>query len=273
MSRFLEDASARRREKRSILCVGLDPALPGQRNNNTIPNKYLRDKDENGARLNFCLHIIESVAEYCSAFKPNMQYVLGWTGEDHHRLTKAIHEAGAVSILDCKLGDIGDTVASALYHIRRWGYDAITFNPLLGNLKETVEASHEGERQLGILVLTLTSNPEAVRYQKNATINDVPLFLEIARDVRDFGADGCVVGATNHVTEKDLLEIRSIVGPEKVFLIPGIGMQKGDINKLSAAGENVLINVSRDIIYAENPRRRAEEYRQRLREAFPQIDS
>jgi len=271
MTTFLETVSARRREKGSLLCVGLDPALPGQRNRDLVPPKYLEGKDENEARLNFCLDIVESVAEYCCAFKPNLQYVLGWTGEDHRRLTAVIREAGAVSILDCKLGDIGDTTASALYHIRRWGYDAITFNPLLGNLKETVEISHEGERQFGILVLTLTSNPEAVRYQKDATLSGLPLFLAIAQDVKDSGADGCVVGATHHVTKDDLRRVRSIIGPEKLFLVPGIGSQRGDLNKLSAAGENVLVNISRDIIYSEDPRRRAEEYCRRMREAFPQL--
>jgi uridine monophosphate synthetase len=271
MSTFLEKVSTRRREKRSLLCVGLDPALPGQRARDLIPTKYLEGKDENEARLTFCLDIVESVADYCSAFKPNLQYVLGWTGGDHRRLTSAIRERGAVSILDCKLGDVGDTNISALYHVRSWGYDAITFNPLLGNLKETVELAHNGELQLGILVLTLTSNPEAIRYQKKAALDGTPLFLAIAQDVRGHDADGCVVGATHHVTQKDLREVRGIVGPEKVFLIPGLGTQKGDPDKLSAAGENLLVNVSRDIIYSEEPRRQAEEYCRRIREAFRRI--
>ncbi|MEM3004814.1 MAG: orotidine 5'-phosphate decarboxylase / HUMPS family protein, partial [Candidatus Bathyarchaeia archaeon] len=144
---FLEKVQLTQRERRSLLCVGLDPALPAQRREHTIDRRYLEGADENEARLSFCLEIIEATKDYACAFKPNQQYVLGWTGEDHGRLTSAIHESGAVSILDCKLGDIGDTNASALYHIRRWGYDAITFNPLLGNLKGTVESAHRSERQ------------------------------------------------------------------------------------------------------------------------------
>ena len=264
METFLEAVSARRSEKRSAMCVGLDPALPGQRSSNVVPAKYLDGEDENGARLSFCHDIVELTAEYSCAYKPNQQYVLGWTGEDHRRLTKAIHEAGAVSVLDCKLSDIGDTIDSALYHLKRWGYDAITFNPLLGNLKETVERAHQGERRLGIIALTLTSNPEAVRYQKHAVLGDVPLFLAIAQDVKASGGDGCVVGATSHVTADDIRRIRAIVGPERVLLVPGLGTQKGDFDKLRAAGENVLVNVSRDIIYSDDPRRRAEEYRQRI---------
>ena len=267
MSTFLEALEEMRNVKRSLLCVGLDPALEGQRSSSLMPKRY-QDEDENTARLKFCLDMVRLTSEYCCAYKPNLQYVLGWTGEDHRRLTSAVHEAGAVSILDCKLGDIGDSVDSALYHIRRWGYDAITYNPLLGNTRETVGKAHTGERQLGLIVLTLTSNTEALRYQKSGTNEGTPLFSAIAQDVKESGADGCVVGVTSHVTEKDIRLIRSIVGPDKVFLIPGIGVQGGDLGKLAAAGKNILVNASRDIIYSDDPGRRAEEYRQRIRGAL-----
>jgi orotidine-5'-phosphate decarboxylase len=91
------------------------------------------------------------------------------------------------------------------------------------------------------------------------------LFLAIAEDVKTSNADGCVMGATDHVTSRDLKEVRNIVGPEKVFLIPGIGTQKGDLDKLSAAGNNLLVNVSRDVIYSKNPGLQAEAYRNKLR--------
>jgi uridine monophosphate synthetase len=268
MCTFLETLLSKRKEKKSLLCVGLDPALPGQREKNLIPEKYLIDKDENNTRLEFCLKMVDLTSEYCCAFKPNLQYVLGWTREHHTRLTTAIRKSGAVSILDCKLGDIGDTIDSAIYHIRRWGYDAITFNPFLGNIKETVEKSHKSEKYLGILVLTLTSNREAIRYQKEASIRNSPLFLAVAKDVEDYDADGCVLGATDHITEKDIREVRSIVGPNKVFLIPGIGTQRGDLAKLVAAGRNILVNVSRDIIYSQNPSRQAQEYCTKMRDIF-----
>jgi len=251
--------------KKGILCVGLDPALPSQRSNNVISEKYTECKDENDARLSFCLDIIEKTADYCCAFKPNNQYVLGWTAEHHRKLTSSAHGRDTSIILDCKLGDIGDTIDAAFYHIQSWGYDAITFNPLLGNLKETVEKAHKPGKELGILVLTLTSNREAVRYQKTALLEGTPLFMAIAEDVKNSSADGCVMGATDHVTIGDLKEVRNIVGPDKVFLIPGIGTQKGELDKLSAAGTNLLVNVSRDIIYSKNPELQAESYCDKLR--------
>jgi orotidine 5'-phosphate decarboxylase subfamily 2 len=245
--------------KNSILCIGLDPALPQQRKHNVIPSKYL-DK-ENEARLNFCLDLLDETADFCVAAKPNEQYLRGFTTNNHKKLTDSIRKHGLLSIYDCKLGDIRDTAESALFYYHKWGYDGITFNPFPGNIGEVVGIAHSYDPQIGIIVLTLMSNPEAETFMKHATIARTPVYLKIAADVKEYGADGCVVGATGHVTEKDLISIRQRVGTDKVLLIPGIGAQKGDPEKVvKTGGQNILINVGRDIIYSDNPRKKAEEY-------------
>jgi orotidine 5'-phosphate decarboxylase subfamily 2 len=258
-------------EKDSILCVGLDPALPRQRSQNTIPKKYLEEADENEARLEFCLDMIDQTGNFCCAYKPNQQYVWGFTKKQHERLTTAIHNADAISILDYKLNDIGATIESALFHIHECGYDAITFNPLLGNIQTAVNLVHKYKPQIGILALTLTSNPEAIKYQIQAIIGGRFLYVAIAEDVKRYGADGCVIGATGHVTATDIKTIRARAGEDKLFLIPGIGAQKGDAQKvIQTAGKNILINVGRAIIYSENPAEKAREYNKtfnNLREA------
>jgi orotidine 5'-phosphate decarboxylase subfamily 2 len=261
MTRFIGRYLGFSKEKESILCVGLDPALPRQRSQNTIPKKYLEKKDENEARLEFCLDIIDQTKDFCCAYKPNQQYVWGFTKNQHKKLTTAIHDANAIAILDYKLNDIGATTESALFHIHECGYDAITFNPFLGNIQTTVNLAHKHKPQIGIIVLTLTSNPEALRYQTQAIIMGRSLFLAIAEDVRRYGADGCVVGATGHVTELDIRTVRTRAGIDKLLLIPGIGAQKGDAQKvIKAARRNTLINVGRAIIYSDNPAENAEQY-------------
>jgi len=253
------------RRKNSVLCVGLDPALPSQRSSNVLPSRYANQRDENKSRLDFCLSLVEQTSPYCVAFKPNQQYVAGFASNDHRNLTDAIKAAGCFSILDYKLNDIGDTVESAIFHIKRWGYDAITFSPFLGNMEGTVKLAHSGEQKLGIIVLTLTSNPEAVRYQKETKLNGKSFYLAIAEDVRKHGADGCVVGATGHVTADEIKAIREVTGSDKIFLVPGVGAQKGDPQKVIESGGNVLINVSRDVIYSESPREKAKEYAELFR--------
>ena len=255
-----------RKEKNTVLCVGLDPALPRQRKTSIIPQKYSNIRNENESRLNFCLDIIDMIKDYAIAVKPNQQYVFGFTKNVHKRLTEYAKKAGLLSILDYKLNDISDTVASAVFHLSESGYDAITFNPFPGNLEETVKLAHDYSMrvrgsELGIIVLTLMSNPEAVTFMKRAKVGQLSLFEFISKKVKEYDADGCVVGATGHVTESDIKSVRETIGPDKVLLIPGVGVQKGDIDKvLNVAGENVLINVGRDIIYSRSPRIKAKEY-------------
>ncbi|KPV61522.1 MAG: Orotidine 5'-phosphate decarboxylase [Candidatus Bathyarchaeota archaeon BA1] len=205
--------------------------------------------------------MIEQTADFCVAAKPNEQYVHGLTPQQHQKLTNFIQKHGLFSIYDCKLSDIRDTAQSALFHYHRWGYDTITVSPFPGNTEEVVRIAHEYDPQIGIIVLTLMSNPEAERFMRHARIGNKPAYLAIAEDVRKFGADGCVVGATGHVTEKDLKLIRATVGEDKLFLIPGVGAQRGDPERaIKAGGRNIIINVGRDIIYSDNPRRKAKEY-------------
>lgn len=67
-----------------------------------------------------------------------------------------------------------------------------------------------------------------------------------------------VVGATY---PKELVEIRKIVG-DMTILVPGVGIQGGDIEKTIKAGLNskkagMIINSSRGIIFAKDPRSEA----------------
>lgn len=261
MTEFTDKFSTLVEEKSSILCVGLDPALPTQRSKDVISKEYLKNIDDNEARLNFCLDIVEITKDYCCAFKPDQQYVAGFTRTHHQKITSAIRKANAISILDYKLNDIGDTVETAIFHIHRWGYDAVTFNPFLGNTEITVRIAHEYEPEIGIIVLALTSNAEAIRFQKKARIGGKPVYLTVAGDVKKCDADGCVVGATGHVTKNDIARVRATIGDQKVLLIPGVGAQKGDPEKaIQAGGRNVLINVGRDIAYSNNPKEKAKSY-------------
>jgi orotidine 5'-phosphate decarboxylase subfamily 2 len=262
---FLDQFQRLHEEKDTILCVGLDPALPRQRKQKIIPKKYMDSDDENEARLTFCLDIIDAVQDYSVAMKPNQQYIFGFTKEQHKQLTDSISKASMLSILDYKLNDIGETIKSAIFHIAEVGYDAITFNPLPGNLEEAVNFAHQVNEwrgsELGIIVLTLMSNPEAILFMKNSKVGKNPFFKIIAEQIKTYNADGCVVGATDHISTNDIKKIRRITGSDKIFLIPGIGAQKGNIRKtLKVSGKNTLINVSRDIIYSKNPHKKAKEY-------------
>ena len=260
---FKKEYERARKEKDSILCIGLDPAISEQRRSNVISKNYPGDLGD--IIMQFCMEIIEEVAEECCAIKINSQYALfGMSYNKLSKINELIHSHGVLSILDHKLGDIGSSNESALFWTAKSGFDAITFSPYAGNIREATDMAHE--RELGIIVLDLMSNPEAEGFQKRTRFNETPLFQRVADDVRTAGADGVVVGATTHIREVDIQKIRKLVGDSTIMLFPGIGSQGGEVIKIMEnGGKNILLNVGRDIIYAENPRKQAEEYNNRIR--------
>jgi orotidine-5'-phosphate decarboxylase len=103
-------------------------------------------------------------------------------------------------------------------------------------------------------VLCRTSNKSAGQLQ-DIGLPKEPLYLTMARLVRSWNANGnlgLVVGAT---FPDELKVVRNEVGPEMVIPVPGVGAQGGDLRRVLEYGTNdkgsgVLINVSRDIMFA-----------------------
>ena len=95
---FYEKYLKAAKEKSSIININLDPALPKQRKENTIPEKYVT-KEDTQTLLNFSLDIIEQVSDYCCSIKPNTQYYLGHTSI-LEKIAKKTHQEGMLAILD-----------------------------------------------------------------------------------------------------------------------------------------------------------------------------
>ena len=252
---FYEKYLKATKEKGSLININLDPALPKQRKENVIPDKYV-SKEDSETLLNFSLDIIEQVSDYCCSIKPNTQYYLGHTGI-LEKIAKKTHDHGMLAILDHKLSDIGSTNGSALYWIQEMGFDAFTFSPFAGNTQKTVEKAHENN--LGVIVLTLMSNPEAENMMINTTVNEQPYYLHTAKIVKETEADGCVVGLTCFVEDEHIKNIQKTVGDKVVFLLQGIGPQGGQANKIRYV-TNPLVSLGRAVIYSDNPRKTVETY-------------
>lgn len=252
---FYEKYLRATREKGSFININLDPALPKQRKENVVPDRYV-SKEDAETLLNFSLDIIEQVSDYCCSIKPNTQYYLGHT-DILEKIAKKIHEEGMLAILDHKLSDIGSTNGSALYWIKEMGFDAFTFSPFAGNTQTTVEKAHENS--LGVIVLTLMSNPEAENMMIHTIVNDQPYYLHTAKTVKEADADGCVVGLTCFVEDEYIKNIQEVVGDRVVLLLQGIGPQGGQANKIRYA-RNPLVSLGRAVLYADDPRKAVKGY-------------
>ncbi len=230
-----------REQKKSLLCIGLDPELqklPGPLQ--TTP----------AALQDFCEQIIAASAQHAIAFKINFAFferygAAGW--EMIARVREKI-PADCIAIADAKRGDIGNSARHYAHAIlTELAFDAVTVSPYMG--RDSAEPFLEYTNR-GIFFLGLTSNPGA----KDIQLQDVagtPLFMHVARLVQSWnraGNCGLVAGATRPQTVR---QIRT-VAPDLPLLMPGVGAQGGDLQTvLAAAGDtNVLISASRSIIYA-----------------------
>ncbi|GAB4503079.1 MAG: bifunctional orotidine-5'-phosphate decarboxylase/orotate phosphoribosyltransferase [Anaerolineales bacterium] len=285
METFLTLLEKRVDDCASLLCVGLDPHpadLP------TPTAEAARD---------FCLNLLQQTAPYAAAFKPNAAFfevfgAEGWTALKD--VIDAVHAESArlgskiPVILDAKRGDIASTAeAYARAAFETLGADAITVNPYLG--RDAVEPFLRDPLK-GVFLLCKTSNPGAGEVQhltvdrgqwtavtdSRSTVHrprSVPLYEHIAHLAQTWNTRdnlGLVVGATH---PEALARVRAAV-PDLWFLAPGVGAQGGDLEAalrlgLRADGKGLLINVSRGISRAKDPRSEAA----RLRDEMFQISS
>jgi uridine monophosphate synthetase len=237
----------------SLLCVGLDPQ----------PDSVGPD-----GLISFGKRIVETTRDAACVYKPNIAFYEAHGPEGISALKKTIdliHDYGVPVILDAKRGDISSTAAAyatAVFDVL--GADAVTVNPLLGG--DSVE-SFSSRRNAGVFILCHTSNPGARDIQE-LTVEGAPLYEKVARLATGWNTNGnigLVVGAT---FPDQLRRIRRIA-PDMWFLLPGIGSQGGDLAAsleagLRRDGSGVLVNVSRGISTAADPRAAALEYRDRI---------
>jgi len=230
------------RQKKSLVCVGLDTE------HKQLPQCVRSDRNP---IYTFNKAIIDATKEYAAAYKPNLAFYLaaGVKGLEALKLTiEAIPEDIPV-ILDCKVGDIGNTMDAYLSaFFDEMGCDAITVNPLMG--KDVVKMMMNNEKNFAF-ALALTSNPSAKDFLMNKD-----LYQDIANWIKTFDSKqlGAVVGAT----QTDYISKMRKLLPEQIFLIPGIGAQGGDLkavlsNAIKSKEEpNILINSSRGIIFKDS---------------------
>jgi orotidine-5'-phosphate decarboxylase len=264
---FTDKLLAASRRNKSLLCVGLDP------NPELMPGVGL---------LEFNKAIIDNTADLVCAYKPNLAFyeALGIGGLKVLQETIE-HIPDHVPIIgDGKRGDIGNTAkayAKALFVT--FGFDAATVSPYLGF--DSIEPFVD-YKDKGVFILCRTSNPGAVDFQSLVNSQGMPLYETVARKAREWnvhGNIGLVVGAT--YTE-ELKVIRQLC-PEMPILIPGIGAQGGDLAStvkygVDAQGENAIIAVSRQILYASQgkdfaqaARHNAQELRDNINKLVGQI--
>ncbi|MDR0768480.1 MAG: orotidine-5'-phosphate decarboxylase [Dysgonamonadaceae bacterium] len=246
-------------KKQSFLCIGLDTDIK------KIPRHLLQEEDPVFA---FNKAIIDATADYCIAYKPNSAFYesLGYKGQ--LSLEKTVNHIrqnhpDQFVIADAKRGDIGNT--SELYAravFDNSGFDAVTVAPYMGEDSVKPFLIYPGK---WVILLALTSNRGSHDFQLTAGRDGERLFEKVLRKSQEWASDEqmmYVVGATQG---KLFADIRKIV-PDHFLLVPGVGAQGGSLAEVTKYGMNaqcgLLVNSSRQILYAGNTERFAEAARQ-----------
>jgi orotidine-5'-phosphate decarboxylase len=266
-------------EKQSCLVVGLDPVidrLPGE-----IQGQFggYVAMDSDGVEIHpakaagslalFCTEVIEAVAPFAAAVKPNTGFFerFGPAGFDALvHVCRSAQKAGLLVILDAKRGDLSSTAvayAEGLLGNTRdtpgAHADAITVQPYMG--WDCIRPFAEVARQhgKGLFVLVRTSNPSAADFQE-LEVDGEPVYLHVARKVKEWGLEdvddsglsliGAVVGAT---APEQAEKVRRILD-NCFFLVPGYGAQGAGADEIRphflTGGKGVVVNASRSILYA-----------------------
>ena len=265
---FGERLAARVAETGSALCVGLDPRGP-------FPDPVLRglaDSRSGRARAveRYCQGLIEAVAPYCAAVKPQVALfeVLGGYGLTALDVVCATaREHGLLVIADAKRGDIASTAeayAEAWIGLRPGEdaplADAVTVNAYMG--PDTVEpflavADRHGA---GVFVLARTSNPGAAELEERALADGGEVWERVAGWIDGWGSGrtgpagvasvGAVIGATAPAVVARARELM----PAAPLLLPGVGAQGGRIEDLAPAFAHArgggLVVAARSVIEA-----------------------
>ena len=244
--------------KRTQLVVGLDPR----------PDLFPVEVRDDVER--FCSGIIDAVAPYALAVKPQLAFfeALGAEGlAAFEAVCRYARSAGLLVIVDGKRGDIGSTAraySEAYLEPRAEGEpalgDALTVNPYLG--RDSVEPYLAACRRdgAGIFCVVKTSNAGGAEVQDLGLSDGRPVWQHVAELVGDWGADlvgerglssvGAVIGATH---PRAVGEARRLL-PQAILLLPGVGAQgatPADVARAFTSGPaSALVNVSRSVMYA-----------------------
>jgi orotidine-5'-phosphate decarboxylase len=256
-SSFADRVAAAVERKRSQLCVGLDPRV------DLFPVEF-RGESPDAAAERFCRGIVDAVAPYAVAVKPQLAFfeALGSAGmRAFEEVCAYARRAELLVIADGKRSDIGSTArAYAAAYLESGLADALTVNPYLG--RDSLDPFFAACRRdgAGLFCLVKTSNAGSVDVQDLTLSDGRTVWMQVASLVDEWGEDlvgqnglssiGAVVGAT---FPREVGEARRLM-PRSMLLLPGVGEQGGtpaDVARAFTSGPaSALVSASRSVIYA-----------------------
>jgi orotidine-5'-phosphate decarboxylase len=278
MRTFVDNLQTAMREKKSVLCVGLDPQFKFMPPHLTEEVVALHGKTWMALAAiykAFNFRVIDAIAPYAAAIKPQVAFY-----EASHHLWQTLEETiayahyrGLLVIKDAKRKDGGDTAeAYAQAHIGEVPFfdggtiqapirtDAVTIDGYIAEACVSHFVKEIKKHGTGAFVVDKTSFSPNSAIENLVTANGLTVWEELAHRVAKWGEGtegengyrnlGVVMGATY---PEDAPKMRAIL-PKAVMLVPGYGAQGGGsdgaVVPFNEDGFGAVVNSSRGIIAA-----------------------
>lgn len=243
--------------KKSLLCVGLDTDLQ------LLPPHLLQTTDP---VFEFNKAIIDATIDLAVAYKPNLAFYesMGLSGlRSLERTMEYLQnfKSEVFTIADAKRGDIGNTSKMYAKTFFEWlQFDSVTVAPYMGEDSVTPFLEYKDK---WVILLGLTSNKGSSDFQFLNT-GSRKLYEEVITKAQQWGSKNQLMFVAGATHPEEFKNLRALA-PDYFYLVPGVGAQGGDLNKICENGLNanggLLINSARQIIYASKGKNFAEEAR------------
>lgn len=296
---FVEKLIELIKEKKSVVCMGLDPRMD---NEGQIP-KYLVDElnEPNKIITEFNKILIDNIYDLIPIIKPQIAFY-----EKYDALTSLketinyAHKKDLLVILDSKRNDIGTTSEAYAYSTFKVYYaDACTLNAYFGI--DGIKPYIEKYKEKGLFILVKTSNPSSREFQNlfSVKLDDIPEneteierktiklernYIQMAKLVKKWSINlknfsgyhnlGAVIGATY---PQELKSIRQIV-KNSFILLPGYGAQGAQAKDIKYGFNNDglggIVSSSRGIMYSyHNKKYPSEKFGEAAREEIIEMNA
>lgn len=239
----------------TLLCCGLDPDL------RRFPTEILAQSGTDEEKtLQFLQGVVDVTAEHVCAYKPQKAFfdLLPGGHDVLKNIIGYIHTryAGIPVIVDCKVGDIDNTMDAYIRNIFDvMGADGVIVNPYMGD--DVVQPVASLSDKLTV-VLMRTSNPGSSIVQDALMADGRALWqhmLDLA--VNRWNTNGNIAVVLSATAGMDLVAVRTGIPDNMPILWAGVGVQGGSYADLrlllNSQKSGVFVNSSRGILYPDNP--------------------
>ncbi|MFX1304859.1 MAG: orotidine-5'-phosphate decarboxylase, partial [Promethearchaeota archaeon] len=179
---FVEDLIQSIKEKKNVICMGLDPRMD---NEGEIPQYLIRELEEPDKIISeFNKILIENTYDLIPVIKPQIAFYEKYEALDALKETvRFAHKNDLLVILDAKRNDIGSTSEAYAYSLyENFNADACTINAYLG-FDGVKPFLHYKER--GVFILVKTSNPSSTEFQDLFSVR----LEDISNDIVQYKAE------------------------------------------------------------------------------------